>query len=155
MKRLAVIQIRGLINAPAEVKSTLKMMNLTRANHCVILDDRPSYMGMIKKVDPWITWGEIDEATMVDLLKKRGRLVGDKKLTEEYLKENTKFSGINEFVTAFMNFEAELRDIPSIKPVFRLTPPSGGFKSTKRYFKENGDRGYRGEDINKLIERMM
>ncbi len=155
MKRLAVIQIRGLINTPKEIKDTLKMLNLTRANHCVILDDRPNYIGMLKKVAPWVTWGEINEETMVKLLKKRGRLVGNKRLTDEYVKENTKYDSIESFVKAFMKFEAELDDVPGLKPVFRLTPPSGGFKSIKKFVQEGGDRGYRGEKINELIERMI
>ncbi len=155
MKRLAVIQIRGLINAPKEVRDTLKMLKLTRANHCVIVDDRPTYVGMLKKVAPWITWGEINEETMAKLIKKRGRLVGDKKVTDDYVKENTKYKDINEFVKAFIKFEAELEDIPGMKPVFRLTPPSGGLRSIKRFVQEGGDRGYRGEEINKLLEKMI
>ncbi len=155
MKRLAVIQIRGLINTPKEVKDTLKMLHLTRANHCVVIDDRPTYIGMLKKVTPWVTWGEIDKDTFEAMLRKRGRLVGDKKLTDDYVKENTKFANISEFVDAFMNFEAELEDIPNLKPVFRLTPPSGGYKSIKKHWKEGGDRGYRGEKINELIKRMI
>ncbi len=155
MKRLAVIQIRGLINTPREVKDTLKMLHLTRTNHCVVIDDRPQYIGMLNKVAPWVTWGEINKETFSAMLKKRGRLVGDRKLTDEYVKENTKFKSIDEFADAFMKFEAELEDIPGLKPVFRLTPPSGGFKSTKRFVNEGGDRGYRGEAINDLIMRMI
>ncbi len=155
MKRLAVIQIRGLINTPKEIKDTLRMLHLTRANHCVIIDDRENYVGMLKKVAPWVTWGEIDEKTMKELLAKRGRLTGNKRLTDEYIRENTKFKSIDEFVKAFMAFEAELEDIPGLKPVFRLTPPSGGFKSIKKFFNEGGDRGYRGDKINNLLENMI
>jgi large subunit ribosomal protein L30 len=41
------------------------------------------------------------------------------------------------------------------KEVFKLKPPKGGFKSIKRDFKSGGDLGYRGDDINKLIMRML
>ena len=37
---------------------------------------------------------------------------------------------------------------------YRLQPPKGGFKST-RLFYPKGDLGYRGKDIEKLIERMI
>ncbi len=155
MKRLAVIQIRGTIDTPRGVKDTLRMINLTRANHCVVIDDRDSYKGMLQKVRPWVTWGEINNKTMELLLKKRGRLIGNRKLTDDYMKKNTKFKGISEFVSAFMKFEAELDDIPNLKPVFRLTPPSKGYNSTKRDFTQGGDRGYRGEKINDLITKMV
>ncbi len=155
MKRLAVIQIRGLIDTPKEIKDTLKLLHLTRANHCVVIDDRESYMGMLQKVRPWVTWGEISKEMMEKLLRKRGRLAGNRKLTDEYVKKNTKFKDISDFVDAFMKFEVELEDIPNLKPVFRLTPPSGGYKSIKRDFTQGGDRGYRGEKINELLEKMI
>jgi large subunit ribosomal protein L30 len=47
-----------------------------------------------------------------------------------------------------------LKDVRGIKPVFRLTPPAQGFKSTKLAYPE-GDLGYRGDKINELIERMI
>ena len=40
------------------------------------------------------------------------------------------------------------------KDVFRLSPPKGGFKSVRRYWPK-GDLGYRGKEIEKLIERMI
>ena len=42
-----------------------------------------------------------------------------------------------------------------LKIVFRLTPPSGGFrKSVKEHF-PRGELGYRGAEINSLIKRMI
>ncbi|MEM2203989.1 MAG: 50S ribosomal protein L30, partial [Sulfolobales archaeon] len=43
-----------------------------------------------------------------------------------------------------------------VKPVFRLHPPSGGFKgSIKKPYGNGGELGYRGQDINDLIRRMI
>ncbi|WP_455364897.1 hypothetical protein, partial [[Eubacterium] cellulosolvens] len=42
------------------------------------------------------------------------------------------------------------------RKVFRLHPPRGGFKySSKRPFKDQGELGYRGEAINKLVDKMI
>lgn len=38
--------------------------------------------------------------------------------------------------------------------IFRLSPPSGGYKSTKIHFPK-GDLGFRGEKINELLEKMI
>ena len=35
-----------------------------------------------------------------------------------------------------------------------LHPPRGGYKSIKRPFTKNGDLGYRGEEMEKLVTRM-
>jgi len=43
-----------------------------------------------------------------------------------------------------------------LKPYFRLTPPKGGFKrTTKRAWTDGGELGYRGDEINKLLRRMI
>ena len=43
-----------------------------------------------------------------------------------------------------------MRDVPGLKPVFRLHPPRKGYEGIKRSFKEGGALGYRGEKINEL-----
>ncbi|WP_297063621.1 50S ribosomal protein L30 [Thermococcus sp.] len=155
MAKLALIRLRSGIRARGEVRDTLAMLRLHRINHLVIVDDTPSYRGMIQKVKDYITWGEIDKETLVKLLRKRGRLVGNKPITDEYVQEKLGMS-LEEFAEKVINDEMKLRDLPNIKPVFRLHPPRGGLKgSKKRSFKEGGALGYRGEKINELIERML
>jgi len=155
MAKLALIRLRSGIRAKGEVRDTLAMLRLHRINHLVIIDDNPSYKGMVQKVKDYITWGEIDKETLAKLLRKRGRLIGNKPITEEYVQEKLGM-GIDEFAEKVVNGEMKLTDLPNIKPVFRLHPPRGGLKgSKKRSFKEGGALGYRGEKINELIERML
>ncbi len=155
MAKLALIRLRSGIRARGEVRDTLAMLRLHRINHLVLVDDTPSYKGMVQKVKDYITWGEIDKETLVKLLRKRGRLIGNKPITDEYVKEKLGMT-IEEFAEKVVNGEMKITDLPNIKPVFRLHPPRGGLKgSKKRSFKEGGALGYRGEKINELIERML
>ena len=155
MTKLALIRLRSGIRARGEVRDTLAMLRLHRINHLVIVDDTPSYKGMIQKVKDYITWGEIDKETLVKLLRKRGRLIGNRPVTDEYVKEKLGMT-IEEFAEKVVSGEMKLTDLPNIKPVFRLHPPRGGLKGgKKRSFKEGGALGYRGEKINELIERML
>jgi len=155
MAKLALIRLRSGIRAKGEVRDTLAMLRLHRINHLVLIDDTPSYRGMVQKVKDYITWGEIDKETLAALIKKRGRLIGNRPITEEYVKEKLGMT-IDEFAEKVVNGEMKLTDLPNIKPVFRLHPPRGGLKgSKKRSFKEGGALGYRGEKINGLIERML
>lgn len=152
---MAVIRIRGRVGVRREAKDTLKMLRLHRKHHAVIIDDRPSYKGMLKKVADYVTWGEITPETLALLLRKRGELSGGKKLTDEYVKEKLGLSGINELAKAIFEGKLTLKDVPGLKPVFRLHPPKGGFKgSTKKHYKAGGELGYRGIAINDLIKRM-
>ena len=71
--KIAVILVRGLVRVSSQIKDTLLMMNLTRKNQCVIINDTPVSRGMIKKVKDYVTWGDIDEKTLSDLISKRGQ----------------------------------------------------------------------------------
>ncbi|ASJ14601.1 50S ribosomal protein L30 [Thermococcus radiotolerans] len=155
MAKLALIRLRSGIRAKGDVRDTLAMLRLHRINHLVLVDDNPSYKGMVQKVKDYITWGEIDAETLAELLRKRGRLIGNRPITDEYVKEKLGMT-IEEFAEKVVAGEMKLTDLPNIKPVFRLHPPRGGLKgSKKRSFKEGGALGYRGERINDLIERML
>ena len=151
----AVIRIRGIVNIKPDIKKTLELLNLTRANHCVVLDESPSVKGMLQVAKDYITWGEVDKNTLSKLITSRGRLSGDKALTKEYLKTATSFDSVEKLSDAIINKRFLYKEIPSIKPIFRLNPPKKGFEGVKRSFVNKGALGYRGKEINNLISRML
>lgn len=153
---LAVIRLRGSRGVGGDVEETLSMLHLRRRFHATIIDDRSPYLGMLRVAENYITWGEVDKQTLALMLKKRGCLKGRRKLTDKYVEERTGFKSIDEYAEALYNFKASFRDLPDLKPVFRLRPPRKGFKgSIKRPYKDGGELGYRGEAVNKLIKRMV
>ena len=151
---IAIVRIKGRVGSSKEVEKTLSLLKLKKKNHCVILNLNDGLVGMIKKIKRYVTWGEIDKEILEDLLKKRGRLAGNKRLTEEYLKQkmNLDFNSLSE---KLMKGEIKLKDIPGMKTFFRLKPPTKGFKNTKKEFSLGGDLGYRGKHINDLLKRMI
>ena len=154
-KCIAVVRIRGVIGASREIKDTLKMLNLKRNYHAVLIDNRPSYLGMLNKVQNYVTWGEPSEEIVALMIKKRGRLNGDKKLTDEYAKK-LGYKSLEELAKAIYEGKIDYNKLPGIKPFFRLHPPSKGFKGkVKKSFGTGGETGYRGEAINELLERMI
>ena len=155
-KRIVVIRIRGVIGRSKSIKQTVDLLRLNRTNHCVIIDNRPTYQGMLQKAKDVVTWGELTHDSTRNLLLKRGRLNGNKQITEEYIKNNTNFSSIDDFINKFLSFEANLSDIEELKPVFRLHPPLKGHrrKGVKYPHTLGGALGYRGGEINDLIKQM-
>lgn len=153
-KCLAVVRVRGISDIFREVKTTLKNLNLTRNCHATLIDDRPSYLGMLRKVQNYVTWGEISKEGVEILLKKRGRLAGDKKLTNEHAQQNG-YKTLDDLAEAIYELKVDYNRLPNIKPMFRLHPPKKGFKGkVKRSYQSGGVTGYRGETINDLIKRM-
>jgi len=154
-KCLAVIRVRGSSGVFHEIIETLKMLHLTRNYHASLIDDRPSYLGMLRKVQSQVTWGEISKDIVVQLLRKRGKLVGNKKLTDEHVKE-IGYKSLDNLAEAIHKTEVEFIRLPNVKPVFRLHPPKKGFKGkVKKSYAAGGVTGHRGEAINNLIKRMI
>jgi large subunit ribosomal protein L30 len=154
-KCLAVIRVRGSSGVFREIKETLKMLHLTRNCHATLIDDRPSYLGMLRRVQNQVTWGEVSKDSTVQLLRERGKLVGNKRITEEYLKE-IGYKSLDDLAEAVHKTEVEFTRLPNVKPVFRLHPPKKGFKGkVKKSYAAGGVTGHRGEAINNLIKRMI
>jgi large subunit ribosomal protein L30 len=152
---LAVVRVRGTVNINTDTKDALRMLHLTRANHCTIIPEGAKYRGTLLKVKDYVTWGRVDEKTMVELLAKRGRVVGDKPLTGAYLTANTPFKSLEELAKALVEEKAELRRLEGVRPLFRLAPPRKGYEKIVHDYKTGGSLGDRGEKINELIRRMI
>lgn len=124
--KIAVIRIRGLTNTSSQKKDTLEMLRLYRKNYCIVLDKRPGLLGMIRKVEDRVAWGEIDDSTLKELIEKRG--------------EKTKLQGKEQIKRFFR--------LNSPKGGFER-------KGVKTPFSLGGALGYRGQKINELIRRML
>ena len=150
-----MVKVRGTISAQREARETLEMLHLARTNNAVLIDNRPSYMGMLYRVQNYVTWGEVSKETVVLLLKERGKLAGGKKLTDEAV-EKLGYKSIDALAEAIANCKVEFQKLPGVQPVFKLHPPRKGFKGkTKKSFAAGGEAGYRGEKIKELIKRMV
>jgi large subunit ribosomal protein L30 len=154
-KCLAVIRIRGTIDLWGETNDTMKMMNLNYNCNATLIDDRPSYLGMLHKAQSYIAWGEPTVETITQLLKARGRIKGNRKLTDENAQQ-LGYETVEKLAEALHGNKVELKNLKDVKPVFRLHPPKKGYKKTvKKSYRAGGETGYRGEAINELIKRMI
>lgn len=149
----AVIRIRGTVNITRGVKDTLEMLRLNSVNACSLVLENSTYKGMLDVARDWITWGEVEKNNLVEMLKKRLRLNGNKRVDETVLKQ----IGIDSYealADGLMAGKVKLKGFNQLQPFFRLTPPSKGFKSVKEHYPK-GDLGYRGKEINELLMRMI
>lgn len=146
------LRVRGRTGIKGDIADTLDMLSLTRINHAVILPENPSYLGMLRKGKDYITWGEIDQETLTQLIEKRGRFPGRERFTPEALSGD--YSSAEELAEAILKEETTLEEV-GMKPVFRLHPPRKGYNHIRKSFKEGGTLGYRGEEISQLIQKMV
>jgi len=139
----AVIRLKGLVKIREDFRDTLKMLRLNRKMHCVLLKEGDIEKGMLQKVKDRVTWGEIDDTILKLLIEKRGRKPGNKRLTQQEAED------------AFNKIKSEQKFPDTMIPVFRLTPPSKGFKNSIKQHYPKGEQGYRGKEINELLKRMI
>ena len=152
-----VVRARSNVKVEHSIRETMDYLNLTRVNHAVIIPENAQYKGMLQKAKDYITWGNADAALVEKMITERGRLMGDKPITDEYVNENTTFATIKEFAAAIVAGDATVKDLPEMKRVFRLHPPVGakGWGGLKRSFVVGGALGARGDEISALVERMI
>jgi large subunit ribosomal protein L30 len=157
-KLFFAVRIRGAPGMRSKISDTLKMLRMHKVNHGVLVWGTPSYKGMLVKCKDFIAYGEIDEKTLIRLLRVRGKIEGNESLTEEHIKNLTNYKNFRELAKALLNGEIQYRekDIYKIKPVFRLHPPRKGHRgSIKKHYKEGGTLGNIGVYINELIHKMI
>ncbi|MHA1373249.1 MAG: 50S ribosomal protein L30 [Promethearchaeota archaeon] len=153
-----VIRVRGAPGMKRKIQDTLKMLRMHKVNHGVLLWGDKSATGMLTKCKDYIAYGEIEEKTLVRLLRVRGRIEGNTPLTDEHVKNLTEYGNIKELAKALLIGEIKYRekDIYKIKPVFRMHPPQKGFRgSIKKHYNEGGTLGYVQKYINELVKKMI
>jgi large subunit ribosomal protein L30 len=139
---IALIRIHGMIKVPSAVQETMHRLRLRKKYTCVVVDEKPETVGMITKVKDFIAFGKIDEKTLTEIIKARGKVLGD---TKAKIKDAEK---IAKEVFAGKTLE-ELK----VKPFFGLHPARGGIDTKHHYPK--GVLGDHKENISKLIMRML
>jgi large subunit ribosomal protein L30 len=152
-----VIRARSDRGVTKKIRDTMLMLNLTRVNHATLNPDTVTYSGMLQKSKDYITWGEVDAETIENLLKERGRMVGDKPVDDATIKAASNYNTVAAFAKAMAAGKATMKDVDGLKPIFRLHPPRGskGWGGIKRAFTIGGALGFRGEAISALVGRML
>lgn len=157
MSAYAAIRLKGHRRIRAPVRDTLTSLRLTRANHCVLLPATPDVKGQLQNAKDYITWGTLEAKEIANLLKVRGRLEGDKPLSDAAVATATqRYKTIDELAQALARGEVRLSAFAGLKPIFRLAPPRQGLKGgIKRSVGAHGNLGDRGPAIAELIARMI
>jgi large subunit ribosomal protein L30 len=109
---IAVVRLRGSIKTSKEIKDTLKMLQLNRVNTMILIEKNESMVGMIKKVDNFVAWGEISDELLGELknkfTNKKIRLKppkgGLKSIKKRFPKGNLGYNGekINDLIKRMM-----------------------------------------------------
>ena len=154
VKAYLVVRIKGQADVPHWAQTTLKLLKLEKKYRATILPAKENTLGMLNKVKHYVSWQEIDSALAKELLDKKGRKSGYKKISDADLNE-TDYKTIDELANALADGKASLTKLKPLKPWFALSPPRHGFKrSTKRMYGQKGILG-QNKELGTLVRNMM
>ena len=153
-KAYLVVRIKGQADVPHWANTTLNLLKLEKKYRAVILPVKENTAGMLKKIQHYISWQEIDTKTTKELLDKKGRRTGYKKITSEDISQ-AGFKTIDDLAVSLSEGKISMSKIKPLKPWFALSPPKQGFKrSTKRLYGQKGVLGHN-KELTSLVKRMM
>merc|ERR1711998_715455 len=157
-----VVRIRGLNDMHPKTKKILQIMRLRQMNMGVFMKVSKAATEMLKRVEPYLSYGYPNLKSVRELIYKRGfgkinkqRLpLNDNSVVEKAL---GKFGIIcmedlvHEIYTVGPNF----REANNFLWPFKLRPAKGGQPKKRKGFCEGGQAGNREEKINNLIQKML
>ena len=153
-KAYLVIRIKGQADVPYWANTTLNLLKLEKKYRAIILPVKENTEGMLRKVQHFVSWQEIDLPTTKELLDKKGRRAGYKKITSEDISK-AGFKTIDELAISLSEGKTSMTKLKPLKPWFALSPPKQGFKrSTKRLYGQKGILGHN-KELTTLVRRMM
>jgi large subunit ribosomal protein L30 len=140
-KAFLIVRMRGTVNVPHWARTTLDLLHLDKKFRATIIPAKENTKGMLDKIKHYVSWQEIDIVTTKELLEKKARKDGYKKLTEEDIAK-LGFKSTDELAKSLTEGTVTLSKLKSVKPWFALAPPRHGFKrKTKKMYGEGGVLG--------------
>lgn len=134
-KLLAVVRVRGRAGVRHDIKETLERLNLMHVNNLSLVFGTKQNLGMIKKCNDFLTYGEVSMEVLEKVSKKK------------------KIEAAKEDLEAVMQGSKKPKELA--KMPIRLHPPRRGYEGIKASYGNKGALGYRGEKVNELISRMI
>ncbi|MEO9276232.1 MAG: 50S ribosomal protein L30 [Nitrososphaera sp.] len=140
-KAFLVIRMKGTINVPHWARITLDLLHLDKRFRATIIPEKDNTKGMLDKIKHYASWQEIDIPTAKELIEKKARKDGYKKLTTEDISK-LGFKSVDDLAKSLADGSVTLSKLKPLKPWFALAPPKHGFKrSTKKMYGEGGILG--------------
>eukprot|EP00529_Nitzschia_sp_RCC80_P001991 CAMPEP_0113466690 /NCGR_PEP_ID=MMETSP0014_2-20120614/14409_1 /TAXON_ID=2857 /ORGANISM="Nitzschia sp." /LENGTH=238 /DNA_ID=CAMNT_0000358935 /DNA_START=45 /DNA_END=761 /DNA_ORIENTATION=+ /assembly_acc=CAM_ASM_000159 len=158
-----VIRIRGTIGVSPKAKKVMQLFRLRQLHNATFVKLNEATIRMLRLIEPYVTYGYPTKTTVEKLIYKRGfgkirkqRIpIADNSVVQEAAIPGVECTAdlIHEIVTVGPNF----KKANNFLWPFKLSNPKGGFstKTKMLHFMEGGEAGARGEEINKLVKKML
>ncbi|KAG6522204.1 60S ribosomal protein L7-4-like [Zingiber officinale] len=160
-KLLFIIRIRGINAMHPKTRKILQLLRLRQIFNGVFLKVNKATINMLRRVEPYVTYGYPNLKSVRELIYKRGfgklnkqRIpFTDNSVIEQGLGK-CNILCIEDLVHEIMTVGPHFRQANNFLWPFKLKAPLGGLKKKRNHYVEGGDAGNREDYINELIRRM-
>merc|ERR1712054_122839 len=161
-KLIFVVRIRGLAYMHPKTKKILQLMRLRQMNMGVFMKVSKAATEMLKRVEPYLSYGYPTLKSVRDLVYKRGygkinknRIpLNDNAVVEKGLGKYG-IKSMEDLIHEIYTVGPHFREANNFLWPFKLRPAKGGQPKKRKGYCEGGQAGNREELMNKLIEKML
>lgn len=153
MSLLAAVRVRGVPDTRKKTRHTLETLCLHNKNNAVIVPDNDAQAGMLVQAKDYIAYGSVDRDTVESLLSRKGTVDGTA-LPDAV--DELGYDSVSDLVDALEDGDVTIGQLRNqgLQVPFRLSPPSKGYRDTRRHYQQSGSLGER-DDMDELLRRMM
>merc|ERR1711990_896413 len=161
-KLIFVVRIRGLADMHPKTKKILQIMRLRQMNMGVFMMVSKAATEMLKRVEPYLSYGYPNLKSVRELIYKRGfgkinkqRIpLNDNSVIETALGKHG-IVCMEDLVHEIYTVGPHFKEANNFLWPFKLRPAKGGQAKKRKGFCEGGQAGNREENMNALIQRML
>ncbi|CAI0459983.1 unnamed protein product [Linum tenue] len=160
-KLLFIVRIRGINAIDPKTRKILQLLRLRQIFNGVFLKVNKATINMLRRVEPYVTYGYPNLKSVKELIYKRGFGKLNKQriaLTDNSVVEQGlgKFGIIcvEDLIHEIMTVGPHFKEANNFLWPFKLSAPLGGLKKKRNHYVEGGDAGNREDYINELLRRM-
>ncbi len=72
--KIAIVRVRGQVRVRSDIERAFEQLNLRKKHHATIVEESPSVLGQLQKIQSFATWGPVSDET---IKKIAGRARGE------------------------------------------------------------------------------
>jgi large subunit ribosomal protein L7e len=159
---ILIVRIRGINNLAPQVRKILQLFRLRQLHNATFIRVNRATLNMIKKIEPYVTFGYPTRHTISNMVYKRGYGKINKQripiTSNEIIEKALGQYGIicvEDLITEIYTVGPHFKVANNFLWSFKLASPKGGFSNKRHPFQKGGDWGMRDEAINQLVAQML
>jgi len=160
-KLMFVIRIRGVNDMHPKVRTIMQLLRLRQIFNGVFMKVNKATVNMLRRVEPYVTYGYPNLKSVRELIYKRGYGKLDKcrtPLTDNSIIEQAlgKYGiiCIEDLIHEIYTVGPHFKEANNFLWPFKLSAPLGGLTKKRNHYVEHGDAGNREAKLNKLVRQM-